>query len=98
MGSQGSSESRAKTNNNTKCQKNKHKTPSKTLPTHAQAFPQRALRETRNKEARTEPGRQTSKQKGPGPSGLQTNAVINSQKLKIKIKIKTAQIKRFLTF
>jgi hypothetical protein len=66
MGSQGSSESYATTNNTTKCEKNKHKTRSKTLPTRAQAFLQRPLRETINKKARTETGRQTSKQKAPG--------------------------------
>jgi hypothetical protein len=93
MGRHGSSESYATTNNNTKCEKNKHKTRSKTLPTRAQAFPQRALGETINRKARTETGRQASKQKAPAPR-LQN--CMNSQE--IKIKIKTAQIKRFLRF
>jgi hypothetical protein len=93
MGRHGSSESYATTNNNTKCEKNKHKTRSKTLPTRAQAFPQRALGETINRKARTETGRQASKQKAPAPR-LQN--CMNSQE--IKIKIKTAKIKRFLRF
>ncbi len=51
MGSQGSSESCATTNNNTKCEKNKNKTRSKTIPTCVQALHKCAVRETINEKA-----------------------------------------------
>jgi len=99
MGSQGSSESCATTNNNTKCEQAEN---SKTIPTRPQALPQRALRGTTNEKTHTEIGSQAAKQaskKVPRfPAGLQTVSfvVINSQKNLIKIK--TAQIKRFFRF
>jgi hypothetical protein len=96
MGSQGSSESCATTNNNTKCEKTRRKLENNT--NTPAALPQRTLRGTTNKKARTEPSGQASKKAPRAPAGPQTVSfvVINSQKFKIKIK--TAQIKRFFRF